>query len=64
MWLSGLITGLQTERSRVGFPVRAQAWVAAGSLVGGCERQSMYLSHIDVSLPLSPSLSLSPKINE
>ena len=51
VWLSGLGVVLQTERSRVRFPVRAHAWVA-GSVPdwGAYERQP-----VDVSLllPLS-----------
>ena len=36
-WLSGLSTGLNPLRTLVGFPARAQAWVAAQvrSPVGG-----------------------------
>ena len=57
VWLSGLITGLQTKGSLVRFPVRTHAWVVGQvpSRVAH-ERQT----HIDVSLPLflPPSLSL------
>ena len=57
---------LQTKRSLVRFLARAQAWVV-GSVPGwGCARGSplMFLSHVDVSLPLflSPCLPLSLKI--
>ena len=64
VWLSGLSTGLQTQRSLVWFPVRAQAWVAGQVPSWGHVRSNwlVYLSHIDTSLPLSPSLSLSLKI--
>ena len=66
VWLSGLNTVLQTERLQVWFPVRAHSWVV-GQVPGvrGGERGnwSMFLSHIDVSLPLSlPPLPL--KINK
>ena len=64
MWLSGLGIVLPTKRSRVPFPVRAHAWVV-GQVPGwlGVRRsnQSMFLSHITISLPLllppPPSLS-------
>ena len=52
MWLSGLSTGLWIKRSPVGFPVRTHARVA-GQVPGARGNQSMYLLHIDVSLPLS-----------
>ena len=67
MWLSGLSAGLQTRRPLVRFPVRAHAWVAGQVLRWGCARSSRsvtFLSHVDVSLPLSPSLPLSLKINK
>ena len=63
LWLSGLSTSLQTEGSPVWFPVRAHAWVAGQVPSWGLARGnwSMYLSRIDVSLPLFlptfPSLS-------
>ena len=53
----------QPENQRVSgwFPVRAHAWLAGQVLSAGArERQP----HIDVSLPLSPSLPLSLKINK
>ena len=55
----GLIISLRTQRllvqlSLVQFPVRAHAWVAGQVPSWGHERgnRSMYLLHIDVSLPL------------
>ena len=43
---------------------RFASWVV-GSVPGVCRRQLMDVSHIDVSLTLSPSLLLSlPKINK
>ena len=53
-WHSGLSTGLQTKRSLV----QAQAWVTWGRVRG---KQSMFLPHIDVSLPLSLPSPLSKK---
>ena len=54
VWLSGLSVGLQTKGFPVQSPVRAHAWVAGQ--VPGREHvrghQLMFLSHIDVSLPL------------
>ena len=62
-WLSWLVIILQTEGPQVQFLVRAHAWVT-GSVPGRvCMKgnQSMFLSHIDVSLPLFfPFLSLNP----
>ena len=57
-WLSGVSSGLWTERSLVRFLVRAHAMVAGRVPRWGCERgnQSRCLSHIDVSL--SPVFSL------
>ena len=57
-WLR-LGIALQTERSLVQFPIRAHAWVAAPA-----RAQPIDVSHVDTSLPLSPSLllSLKPKI--
>ena len=54
MWPSTLSAGLQTKRSLVKFPVRAHAWVLGQVPRWGDVRgnQSMYLLHIDVSLPL------------
>ena len=42
------------------------AWVNGSVLAGACARGSqwMFLSHTNVSLPLSPSLPLSLKINK
>ena len=53
VWLSGLSTSLQTERPLVQCPVRAHASVVSQVPSWGCARgnQSMFLSHIDVSLP-------------
>ena len=54
VWLSGLSVGLRTKGSLVRFQVRAHAWVAGWVTSGGAhERQP----HIDVPLPLFPSLS-------
>ena len=66
VWLSGLSAGLQTKRSLVRFPVRAHAWVVSWAPSWGRVRgsPSMYLSHSDVSLSLSPSLPLSVRINK
>ena len=62
VWLSGLSASLWTERLLVAFPVRAHAWVAGWVCSWGCARgnQLIYLSHINVSLPLlfSPFPSL------
>ena len=54
VWLSGLNASLQTERSPVQFPVRARAWITDQVLSWGCARGnwSIFLLHIDVSLPL------------
>ena len=60
MWLSGLSAGLKTKGLLVSFPVRARTWVAGQVPSGVCERQP----HIDDSLPFSPSLPLSLKINK
>ena len=51
--LSGLSASLQTKGSPVWFPVRAHAWVVVPGPSWWCTggNQSMYLSHIDVSLP-------------
>ena len=62
VWLSGLSASRRTKRSPVRFPLRTHAWVVGQTpswrCVGG--NQSMYFSHIDVSLslflPLFPSL--------
>ena len=68
VWLSGLSTGLQTERLLVQFPVRAPAWVVGQVPSGWHERgnQLMFPLHINVSLTLllPPSLPLSLKINK
>ena len=54
VWLSGLSTGLQPKGHLVRFPVRAHAWVTGQVPSGGRAKgnQSVYLSHMDVSLPL------------
>ena len=54
VWLSGLSVNLQTKMLWVGFPARAQAWVAGQVPSGGCVRGNrlMDLLHIDVSVPL------------
>ena len=63
---SGFGASLQTERSPVQFLARAHAWVAGQVLSWGHVRGNgwMYLSHIDVSLPLTPSSPLSLKVNK
>ena len=50
----------------VRFPVKTQAWVAYQIPSWGCARgnRRMFLLHTDVSLPLSPSLPHSLKINK
>ena len=60
MWLSGLSTGLQTKRLLVQIQVRTHAWVAGQVPSRGRVKDNLllYLSHIDVSLPVSPSLPL------
>ena len=50
MWLSGLSASLGTQGSPVQFPGRTQAWVVG---MEACE----WKPHIDVSVPLSRSLS-------
>ena len=65
MWLSGLGVVPQTERSLVGFPVRAHAWVVGQVLVGGIQEATnqrfsqtwMFLS-LSFSFP-PPSLKIS-----
>ena len=54
VWLSGLSIGLQAERLLVRFPVRAYAMVAGQVPSWGHVRGNylMFLSHINVSLPL------------
>ena len=42
VWLSGLSTGLQTKGFLVRFPVRAHAWVVAGSPVGGVQEATTH----------------------
>ena len=60
VWLKGLNAGPKTKGSPVQFSVRACVWVASWVPGGGVpERQP----HIDVSLPVSPFLPLSLKIN-
>ena len=68
MWLCGLSSGLQTERSLVPFPVRAHAWVA-GQVLGWVSvrgNRSMFPLRIEVSflLFLPPFPSLSKNINK
>ena len=62
VWLSGLGAGLQTKR----LSVWAQTWVAGQlrSWVRARGNQSMFLSYVNFSLPLSLSLPLSVKINK
>ena len=54
MWLSGLSTGLQTKRLLVQIQVRTHAWVAGQVPNRGRVKDNLllYLSHIDVSLPV------------
>ena len=65
VWLSGLSASLGNERSLVLYPLGTHAWVAGRVPRWGRARgnSSMYLSHINGSLSLSPSLSLSLKTN-
>ena len=55
VWLNGLSAHLQTEKSLVQFPVRAQGQVPLWGLI-----RSMFLPHIHISFPLlvSPFPSL------
>ena len=54
MWFSGLGIIPQSRRSLVWNPVSAHAWIAGSVPVGvGGTYQSMFLSHIDVSLSFS-----------
>ena len=64
--LSGLSASLQTERSLGRFPVRAHAWIAGQVPGWGHARsnQSIFLWHIDISLPLFLPTPLFLKINE
>ena len=67
IWLGGLGASLQTERSPVRFPARAHAWDMDQVLLSwGCGRgsRSMYLSHMDVSLPLFLPPFPSLKVNK
>ena len=65
VWLSWLGIVLQSEGLLVQFPVRAHAWVMGSVPSGGLnERHPINVSHISVSLTLSPSLPLSVKINK
>ena len=59
MWLSELSACLWTERLLVQFVVRANAWVVGWvpGLGPASGNQLMFLSHIDVSLPLFFPLS-------
>ena len=63
VWLSELSAGLQTERSPVQFPVPAHAWVTGLVPVWRHAKgnQSMYLSYINVSLPLFLPLKINNK---
>ena len=46
MWLSWLVIAPQSERSQVGFPVKAQAWVAGAVPSWDVyERQPIHVSH-------------------
>ena len=49
VWLSGLSTGLQTERLPVRGPVRTHAWIAGQVPIWEVFERQL----IDVSLPLS-----------
>ena len=60
LWLSGLSTSLQTERSPVRFLVRAHAWVASQVPSSGCVSGN----HTLLFVSLSPSLPLSLKISK
>ena len=61
VWLSGLSAGLRTKGLLVQFPVRALPWVAGRVPSRGRMRGK---PHADVSLPPSPSLPLSLKLNK
>ena len=63
MWLSGLSAGLSTERSPVRFPVGAHDWVVGRVPSWGCAK-GVFLSHVDVSLPLFLLSPLPKKINK
>ena len=60
VWLSGLSAGLRTKGSPVGFPFRAQAWVAGQVPSRGRARGN----HTLIFLYFSPSLSLSKNKNK
>ena len=66
VWLSGSSAGLQIKRLLVQFPVRTRAWGVGQVPSWGQARgnQSVYLSHIDVSLPLFIPPFPSLKINK
>ena len=57
-WIESM--GLQTEMSLDRFPVGAHSWITGQVLSWGRARnnQSMFLLHINVSLPLAPFPSL------
>ena len=65
VWLNGLSACLQTKRSLVRFPVRAHSWVVdqvpSWECAGG-NWLMMFLSHINVFLPLPLHSPLSLKI--
>ena len=53
VWLSGLSTGLKTERSLVQFLVRAHAWVVGQAPTRGCTRGNHTLMLLFLPFPLS-----------
>ena len=67
--VSGVIQWVRhcpTNQKVFQFPVRARTRVAGLALSWGCARHTrlLFLSYVDVSLPLSPSLPLSLKISK
>ena len=52
VWFSGLSARLGTKRSKIGFPVGAQAWAGGQVPLWGSAGGNlwMFLYHIDVSL--------------
>ena len=61
VWLSGLSTGPQTERSLVQFPARAHACIAPK---WGCVRGNRSMNRLHVDVSFSPSLSKKGKKKE
>ena len=57
-WLSGLNASLWTKRSLVGFPVRAQAWVAGQVPSRGCTRGNHTLMFLFLSFSFPSPLKI------